>query len=204
MERPHTKTRILRLAVIFLIAWTLGSGDGTVGQKEIEEIYFRYKRLMFATAGKFTANMANQEDIVQDALVRLIKILTAGGTPPHRVSAGYIVCIVRSVSIDFLRRQQRESERHADIEDEHLAALTKTDGNPEDLLLPSDSAQRLRGLWPQLPPEDRLLLEGKYILELTDRDLADMLKCKPDSIRMKLTRARRRAIRLLSERDQDE
>lgn len=41
----------------------------------------------------------------------------------------------------------------------------------------------------------------RYILDLTDRELANILKCKSSSIRMKLTRARRKAIKLLSEEE---
>ena len=51
--------------------------------------------------------------------------------------------------------------------------------------------------------EDRLLLEGKYILGYTDAELADMLGCKKSSVRMKLTRARRRAFQLMTEEEGD-
>lgn len=49
----------------------------SAGSKQsVEEIYQKYKRLMFSTAGKYTKNLADQEDIVQTSLERLIKILS--------------------------------------------------------------------------------------------------------------------------------
>ena len=55
-------------------------------------------------------------------------------------------------------------------------------------------------IWGSLSEEDRLLLEGKYILGYHDDELATMLGCRKDSVRMKLTRARRRAFqRMLKE-----
>ena len=51
--------------------------------------------------------------------------------------------------------------------------------------------------------EDRALLEGKYILGDSDEMLARTLHCKPSSIRMKLTRARRRALKLLEQEGAD-
>ena len=50
-----------------------------------------------------------------------------------------------------------------------------------------------------LSENDQLLLEGKYLLGYTDTELASLLKCKVGSIRMKLTRARRKALKLIVE-----
>mgnify|MGYP000376296232 CR=1 FL=1 len=44
---------------------------------------------------------------------------------------------------------------------------------------------------------------GKVHLGLQGYELADMLGCKKDSIRMKLTRARRRAFQLMTEEEGD-
>lgn len=55
--------------------------------------------------------------------------------------------------------------------------------------------QALAKIWPRLPEEDRLALEAKYILQLDDREIARQLGVKPASVRMRLTRARRRALK---------
>ncbi len=166
----------------------------------VEDIYNKYKRLMFATAKKFTDDPSDQEDIVQTALERLVKLFSASGSAKRCVSAGYIVYTVRSVSIDFLRKQAKETEHHVYVEEDKLAGMVRTDGTLDDLLFPSERAEDLREIWPRLSAEDRILLEGKYILGQTDRELAAILHCGVNSVRMKLTRARRQAIKLLSER----
>lgn len=48
-------------------------------------------------------------------------------------------------------------------------------------------------------PEERVLLEGKYLLHRSDAELAEILGCQTDSVRMKLTRARRTALKMLRE-----
>ena len=175
------------------------SGNG----KFVEEIYQKYKKLMFFTAGKYTANLSDQEDIVQTALERLLKIFSKQDTSDCCISANYIVFTIRSVAIDFLRKQGRESEHLISIENEQVEAMAKTDGSLDDLLLSLERSERLKDLWKKLPEVDRIVLEGKYIFDLTDQELAGILKCKPSGIRMKLTRARRRAAKLLSERTGD-
>lgn len=185
-----------------MFGWVFDTLEEPAGQPNIEEIYLKYKRLMYATARKFTKNTEDQKDIVQMALERLIKVFSAPGVNKRCISAGYIVFTIRSVSIDFLRKQSRDMEHCISIEDDRLTEITTTEASMDDLLLRSDSDKELWGLWSRLSAEDRILLEGKHILDLTDEELANILKCKTASVRMKLTRARRRAAKLLSERDE--
>ena len=72
----------------------------------------------------------------------------------------------------------------------------------ETLLILAARLKALLDIWPVLPKETQIFLKGKYILGYTDQELACQLKCKPSSIRMKLTRARRAALLLLSERNE--
>ena len=51
----------------------------------------------------------------------------------------------------------------------------------------------------KLSEDDQELLWGKYYFELSDAELADLFGCKPASIRMKLSRAKRRAMGVLKE-----
>lgn len=201
---PSVEERAILLEAMDLIVWTFGASHKPNSQKKVEELYSKYKRLMFATAGKFTANMDDQEDIVQTVLEQLVKIFSENTASKRCISAGYIVFMVRSAAIDLLRKQSREAQHSFGVEDDKFAELAGTTETLEELLLPSDSADRLQAIWPELSHEDQLLLEGRYMLDRTDQELADILNCKLSSIRMKLTRARRRAIKLLSERKSDE
>lgn len=183
-----------------MFAFILSNSNDADCKNAVEEIYQKYKRLMFASARKYTENAADQEDIVQTALERLIKILSA--SPPNRrcISAGYIVSVVRSVSIELLRKQGREAKHCVSLETEQIEQIMEAGETMDRLMLLSEEAEQLWKIWPLLPSEDRFLLEGKYILGYSDQELAASLNCSPDSIRMKLTRARRRAIKLLPER----
>ncbi len=63
------------------------------------------------------------------------------------------------------------------MEDDRLAEIATTEGTLDDLLLRADSKERLWSLWVKLSTEDRMLLEGKHILDLTDEELAGILDC---------------------------
>ena len=44
-----------------------------------------------------------------------------------------------------------------------------------------------------LEERDRVLLTGKFYLRLSDEELAEMVGCKPDSVRMLVKRAKQKA-----------
>lgn len=152
-------------------------------------LYEEFHRLMFSTARKYTSNQTDCEDIVQNALVGLMQKISKLRQFDRCILTAYIVSIVRNAAINYLRQQALECE-HSDSLDEDIPSL-------EDLSLIVSQRNLLSEVWSQLSQEDRFLLEGRYIIGASDKELASTLNCKSDSIRMKLTRARRRAFALV-------
>lgn len=160
-------------------------------------LYQDYERLMFSTARAYTSHLSDQQDIVQDALEKLIKKISDIRAFPRCILASYIVSTIRNTAINHLKRQSRIHGKVCSLEEDAYFELEAPAPPPDDLLTLAES---LAELWSGLSDEDRILLEGKYILDATDEELASQLTCKVSSIRMKLTRARRRAFVRLSER----
>ena len=46
-------------------------------------------------------------------------------------------------------------------------------------------------------PDEQRLLEGKYFLGYDDNRLSEICECSPGSVRMKLTRARRKILNIM-------
>lgn len=162
----------------------------------LNRLYTDFERLMYATAGKFTASQPDKEDIVQDTLVKMAKYISSLRKLDRCALPSAVVILTKSTAINFARHQN-VVRRHS----------IRTDRDPDDILLPlpdavsveemvalSEHRDGLRRIWPKLSKTDRFLLEGKYILGLDDAELAGYVGCKPGSIRMKLTRARRSAL----------
>ncbi len=71
--------------------------------------------------------------------------------------------------------------------------------NPQDYLLLAELRSDLAKVWSLLPEPDQELLYRKYIFEQNNAELADIFHCREDNIRVRLTRARRRAAKLIKE-----
>lgn len=116
--------------------------------------------------------------------------------------ACYIVYTIRNTSIDFLRAQKRRIEYTVDLDTDEIFEPMEGKMSMDELIISAEWVYRLWEVWPNLPEEDQILLERKYILGYADAELAFEFKCKPSSIRMKLTRARRRAFQCLAAKEE--
>lgn len=169
-------------------------------QEYMLKIYEQFKRLMFNVAYKYTSNPHMAEDLVQDSLAKLIPRVSKLRELDGCALSAYVVYTVRNTAKNYLRHQAVESQYiiQSELED-YCDSVCDTDPTPEELLLISERKEDFFRVWDRLSDEDKDILRGKYILELSDKELAKQLSCKPGSIRMKLTRARRRALNLLKE-----
>ncbi len=175
--------------------------EGNVSQSNTEEefvlwLYQEYHRLMFFTAQKYIADQLVQEEIVQECLRKLIEKTNLLRQFKQPVLAGYIVSTVRNTAINYLKIQQGENDRIV-----NLIELTTQEalGEPsiDDKLILQEEIELFKKIWPSLEKETRILLEGKYILGYDDNRLSQLLGCQTSSVRMKLTRARRKALALI-------
>ena len=88
-----------------------------------------------------------------------------------------------------------------ELDEETMNEIPTSELSMEELLLAKEKSSLISLALKKLPDMERILLEGKYLLQYSDEELAEQLDCKPNSIRMGLTRARRHAFSILSETD---
>lgn len=158
------------------------------------QIYTRYERLMYATAGRYTTLQQEKEDIVQDALVKMVSCVERLRQLDGCALTSFVVILTRNTAVNHVKHLGViHKHRTCDGWDSDtipvLPALSV-----EDMIALSEIRDCLNRVWPLLPGDDCLLLEGRYLLGLNDAELAELVGCKPDSVRMKLSRARRNAM----------
>ena len=167
------------------------------------QFYLEYERLMYATVRKRLTDPEAAKDIVQECVIRLIPKIPFLRRQERCIKASYVVSTVRNATINYMRKQGRTDGRCCSLEEQEEQDMAIPEPSLDERIMLAEQKERLMQIWSSLPEEDRLLLEGKYILGYTDAELADMLGCKKSSVRMKLTRARRRAFQLMTEEEGD-
>lgn len=160
----------------------------------ILDLYRDFCRLMFFTAQKYLSDPLQQEEVVQESLRKLIEKVGTLRTLQPSVLASYIVATVRNTAISYLRAQAKCKEV---ISLEDLREEPASQDSMDEALILQEELAPLRAIWPQLSQEEQQLLEGKYLLEYSSAQLAQQLGYEPAHVRMKLTRARRKALKLM-------
>lgn len=165
----------------------------------IMQLYLKYEKLLFSTAWKFTSSHHDAEEIVQDSLERLIRKTSVLRQLERCTLVAYIVSTVRNTAINHLRKAGRIKLAETDIDDE--SEMIDPQLSLDDLLILRERQQKIAATWLNIPEDDRMLLEGKYLLGLSDGELAELAGCKSNSVRMKLTRARRNALKVMLDKE---
>lgn len=167
----------------------------------ISALFERHKGIMYKTALDMGVRDQSQKNAaVHEALVRLPdKIDTLRGLG-EKGRAAYMASVVRNVILNQADRRRIERRYIVDADVGALSALA-AENDPEDEYIERESRRlRLESMWQaldELSDTDRRLLIEKYIDGRSDAEIARGLGVDPASVRMKLTRARRRAQRII-------
>jgi len=163
------------------------------------DLYQRFRRLMFSTAQKYGLENDFPEEVVQESLVKLIGKVDLLRELSPKALAAYVIAVTRNTAVDCIRSRKRRNA--ASLDDEAFFRLEAPLVPLDELMGDKERGRRLASALEKLTDADRVLLEGKYLLEYSDEVLAGQLGCQPGSIRAKLTRARRRAFKVLEGED---
>lgn len=164
----------------------------------MQEVYQQNERLMYAIALKYASNTQDCEDIVHDTVEKLCKNIAKIKGLPNFALRAYVVYAVRNTAINF-RKHQATINRH-------IQQLSGDDSNseydqPESIIERIEDLKEKRTsltkVWMQLTDAEQELLYRKYVLDQTTEELAGIFQCSRDSIRMRLSRARRKSLRLM-------
>ena len=154
----------------------------------------RYERLMYKIARQYFPDASDCEDIVQESLIKILERLALLQSFTENQQAAYIAAVVKNRSINLLRRKNLENKLFmASLDEKDSSRSEGLSASTDDTSMLTFSEALLK-----LSPDEQYLIEGRYIIGLTDAEMAVDLGCQPASVRMKLTKARRSLLKMLA------
>jgi RNA polymerase sigma-70 factor (ECF subfamily) len=162
-------------------------------------LYKNYYALVRKTVYNITRDKHQAEDLANDTFIKLIDKISSIRTLESCSLAAYVVYTSRSVAINFIKRRDVQQKHLYFGEDADLAEKipSLTDNIIEERIVHQEEINELKDAILKLPEKQKELLYFKYILELHDREIANILNIAPGSVRQYLTRARREAKELI-------
>ena len=158
--------------------------------------YVDYRWLMYKVALSVVREPQLAEDMVSQTLCEMIDNLEKIRAVDCCKLRGYIVSFVRNVSVDFVRKRDRQG-KYLFLTGEE-AEVAAEDSVDENLIRMAEIDALKRGL-ARLSENDRPLLTMKYFDGLSDEEIAARLGVAKASVRTYLMRARNRLCQRLKE-----
>ena len=149
-------------------------------------LYVDYRWLMYKVALSVVREPQLAEDMVSQTLCEMIDNLEKIRAVDCCKLRGYIVSFVRNVSVDFVRKRDRQGKYFFLTGEE--AEVAAEDSVDENLIRMAEIDALKRGL-ARLSENDRLLLTMKYFDGLSDEEIAARLGVAKASVRTYLMRA---------------
>lgn len=155
-------------------------------QIKMAQIYERYKPLMLRYALKILKNNEQAEDAVHEAFLSIIKHkekYLSDSCPDFGVP---IVIITRNKCFDILKRAGYDAEN---IED-HECYLAENVISLDNKIIQQDEYEVLRRHMLKLDESSINILEMRYVLRMSHKEIAEITELSLDNINKKITRAK--------------
>lgn len=175
--------------ILLLLAFE-GEADRALLSDLFASNYHRMKR----AAAEILREPNAAEDVVQDTFVRCIHRFDTLRSLPEAARAVYLLTATRRNALNRLR----SSGRHPSVPTEDVELPDKT-ASVEERAIRSLTVAEVKDAFTKLPDSLKDVLRYKYLLELSDREIAKALGISTSTVRVYLTRARRAVLELCKE-----
>jgi RNA polymerase sigma-70 factor (ECF subfamily) len=163
------------------------------------QLVLQYRRRILGTIARLIGRPEDAEDMAQEVFLRLYFSLDQLRAP--QVFEAWLYRLTVNAAYDYLRRRRRRGEaRMADLSPEQVAladaaAGTRAEQEEQRRRRAREEAEAVLSV---LPEADRILLSLKEIEGLSLSELAGIYKVKENALKVRLYRARQRALRALA------
>jgi RNA polymerase sigma-70 factor (ECF subfamily) len=159
---------------------------------KIERLYNKYRNMMFYVANNILHDEFLAEDAVQQSFVQAYNYLYKIDENNCRKTRNFFVIICRNVSINIYNQMKR---RAAEELNEDMAS---GDENITEIVIGSESLERLNNIIGELKPIYQEVIFLKYSHGFSVAEIAEMKNIKPDTVQKRIERAKKQLLVLLS------
>ncbi|MFL8710938.1 RNA polymerase sigma factor [Clostridioides sp. GD02377] len=166
--------------------------DSEKDKSKFEEIYIRYKKLMFYVANQILKDESLSEDAVHNSFLKIIDNLSKIDDVKSIKTKGFVVIIVKRTSINIYNRRKREEI--SDINDENYK-FNSLDLSIENLGEYINLVEALK----KLPQIDIQIMLLKYSHGFSNKEISKILNIKEVNLYKRNKRALEKLKKLLDE-----
>lgn len=170
--------------------------DSDADRSKFVQLYHKYRYFLWYLARERLQDDHLAEDAVQETFLALTRHMDKIGSVESVATRNFLATIVKNKAMDLWRKRQGITE------EEEISPKQEAEVSGEDVLdqyLAQESYERILQAVRQLDEIYRIVFEYKYLHELSDREIADLLDVTPKVVNVRIFRARKKLQNLLRE-----
>jgi len=156
----------------------------------------RYKDLVFTLAFRMMKNREEAEEVSQDTFIKVYKSLTK--FKGDSKFSTWIYRVAYNTCLDRLKKNKRQ--QYTVAIDEYTEHQVKTLDNALDQMEAKEKEQAIQNCLELLPSEDSFLLTLYYFEELSLDEISKIVGLKPNNVKVKIFRSRKKLATILKEK----
>ncbi|MDD4090030.1 MAG: RNA polymerase sigma factor, partial [Tissierellia bacterium] len=158
--------------------------DTEEDKSKFEQIYNNYKHTMFYVAKSILKDDYLSEDAVHNAFISIAKSMDNINEVGSNRTKGYVVVIVRNISLNMLKKQNK------DVAIDELEENIKDDNSLEDEVLSKLSVDSIIEEITSLPMIYKDVLYLSYVEDLPTQEISRLINISNEAVKKRLQRGR--------------
>ena len=170
--------------------------DSDEDRSKFVQLYHKYRYFLWYLACERLQDDHMAEDAVQETFLALTHHIDKVGCVESAATRNFLATIVKNKATDLWRKRQ------GIMEEKEASPKQEAEVFGEDVLdqyLVKESYERILQAIQKLDEIYRVVFEFKYLHELSDREIADLLGVTPKVVNVRIFRARKKLQNLLRE-----
>lgn len=165
--------------------------DSPEEQKKFTEVYEHYRHFMWYVANQKLQDEHLAEDAVQEAFFALTRHLGQVEDVHSPQTKKFLATIVRSKAVDILRKRKPEEEFREELKEE------RKDPDILEQYLTKENYNYLVSCILELEDSYRVVFEYKYIYQMGDAQIGDILGISAKNVNVRYFRARKKLQKMI-------
>lgn len=157
-------------------------------KSKFEQIYNYYRHIMFYVAKSILKDDYLSEDAVHNAFIKIAKNMDNISEVNSNRTKGYVVIIVRNISLNMLKKQKNIVDIDGFVEN------TKDDLNLEDEVLSKLSFDFIVEKIMSLPIIYKDVLYLSYVEDLKTQEISGLINVSNETVKKRLQRGRQKLL----------
>jgi len=164
---------------------------------DLEELFIRYHPRVYAYVRYRVQDIAEAEDLTSEIMERALTHI-ASYDPGKGAFSTWLFRIAHNTWVNYWKRRKRREARRVDL-DGKWADLAADDPTPEDVAAHREDVARLLTCLKTLPTRQQEVLTLRFAGQLTNREIARVLRMNERTVSVTILRALRRLRQRLEE-----